>query len=172
MFENSTQASFVSYNYEQYDENLKPYDHHTHRMIMSRFKSVETSSEDSRVFTSESIVSFSDYSASSYESKSVSLDFSSNFLKDVCVESFYEEDSSKRSHVKDSSQFTQDTLQEDERMNQFPPSRERITKKDKKRAEKKAEMTSLVSMFNETLRSYDKTISIKDVLKEAKIDIT
>ena len=172
VFENSTQTFFVFYNYEQYDENLKLYDHHIHKMIMFRFKSVEIFSENFRVFISESIVSFFDYSASSYELKFVSLDFFSNFLKNVCVESFYEKDSFKRSHVKDSSQFTQNTLQEDERMSQFSSSKERITKKDKKKAEKKVEMTSLVNMFNETLKSYDKIISIKDVLRKIKIDIT
>ena len=172
VFENSAQAFFVSYNYKQYDKNLKSYDHHFYKMIISSIKNVETFSENSRIFIFESIVSFFDYSVSNYESKFASLDFSSNFLKDVCVESFYEKNSFKRFHVKDSFRFTQDTLQKNERMSQFSSSEKRITKKDKKRAEKKAEMTLLMSMFNETLKSYDKIISIKNVLKEIKINLT
>ena len=172
VFEDSAQASFVFYNYEQYDENLKSYDHHiSHKMIMSRFES-ETFSENFRIFIPEFTVSFFDYSASNYASKSVFLSFFFEFLESVSsIESFYDEKSSKRSHMNDSSQSTQSTLQ-DERMSQFSSSNERVTKKEKKRANKKAEMTFLVRMFNETLKSYDKTISIKDVLKEVKIDLT
>ena len=140
-------------------------------MIMFRFES-ETFSENFRIFISEFIVSFFDYSASNYASKSVFLNFSFEFLESVSsIESFYDEKSSKRSHMNDSFQSTQSTLQ-DEKMSQFSSSNERITKKEKKRANKKAEMTSLVSMFNETLRSYDKIIPIKDVLREIKIDLT
>ena len=165
-------ASFVFYNYEQYDENLKSYDHHIfHRMIMFRFES-ETFSENSRIFISEFTVSFFDYSASNYASKSAFLNFFFEFLKSVSnIKSFYDERSSKRSHMNDSSQSTQSTLQ-NERMSQFSSSSERIIKKEKKRAKKKAEMTFLMNMFNETLRSYDKIISIKDVLRKVKIDFT
>lgn len=174
VFGDSAQASFVSYNYGQYDGNLKPYGHHLpHRMIRSRSEGVETPSGNSRVFTPESTVSFSDYAAPSYESKSLSLGFSSDFLGSVpSIESFYGEGSSKRPHMDDPSQSTQGTVLQDERMSQFPPPGERITKKGKKRAGKKAEMAPLVGMFNDILGTYDKAIPIRDVLKEAKVDLT
>ena len=174
VFENSAQVFFVFYNYEQYDENLKLYDHHLfHRMIRFRSKDVETFSENSRVFISEFTVSFSDYAASSYESKSFFLSFSSNFLKSVSnIESFYDEKSSKRSHMNDSSQSIQDIVLQNERMSQFSSSSERITKKEKKRAERKTKMTSLIDMFNDILDTYDKIISIRDVLKKAKMNLT
>ena len=174
MFKNSAQVSFVFYNYKQYDENLKFYDHHLfHRMIRFRSKDVETFSENFRVFISEFTVSFSDYAASSYESKSLFLSFSSNFLKSVSnIKSFYDEKSSKRSHMNDSSQSIQDIVLQDERMSQFSFSNERIIKKEKKRTEKKTKMTFLISMFNDILDTYDKIISIKNVLKEIKMNLT
>ena len=174
MFENSAQVSFVFYNYEQYDENLKFYDYHlSHRMIRFRSKNVEIFSENFRVFIFEFTVSFFDYAASSYESKSFFLNFSSNFLKSVSnIESFYDEKSSKRSHMNDSSQSIQSIVLQDERMSQFSSSNERIIKKEKKRAEKKTKMTFLVDMFNDIFDTYDKIISIRDVLKEAKMNLT
>ena len=131
VFENFALISFVFYNYEQYDDNLKSYEHYiSYKMIKIR-----SENSASNVLISEFIVSFFDYFASTYESKSVSLNFSSNFLNDVFnMKSFYEKDfdSFKRSYIDDSSQFIQDTFQEDERMNQFSSSSERIIKKEKK----------------------------------------
>lgn len=117
IFENSTQTSFISYNYEQYDENLKSYNHDTHRIIRFKFENSEIFSRNTRVFIFDFIVSFFDYSVSSYESKFLSLNFSSNFLKSVFnVEFFYDKKSSKRLHLNKSFQFTQDTILQDKRM--------------------------------------------------------
>ena len=171
VFENFAQTSFVSYDYEQYDNNLKFYEHHIfYNMIKIRFEN-----SANNVLISEFIVSFFDYFASIYESKSVSLNFFSNFLNDVFnMKSFYEKDSdfSKRSYIDDSFQFTQDTFQKNERMSQFSSSSERIIKKEKKRAEKKTKMTLLIDIFNDILDTYDKIILIRNILKEAKMNLT
>ena len=136
---------------------------------------IRSENSANNVLISEFIVSFFDYFASTYESKSVSLNFFSDFLNDVFnIKSFYEKDSdsSKRLYIDDSFQFTQDTFQENERMNQFSLSSERIIKKEKKRTEKKTKMTSLVDMFNNIFDIYDKIISIKNVLKKIKMNFT
>ena len=48
----------------------------------------------------------------------------------------------------------------------------RQKRKEVKKIEKRAELAFLVEMFDDAMRAYDKSISIRKLLKKNKIDIS
>jgi hypothetical protein len=87
-------------------------------------------------------------------------------IETVFIDALYEEESesNKRSHYEQiPSDSIELTLVSIKRV---------IKKKSQKRIEKKSESQSLIDMFDDALRAYEKLISVKQILKVNKINMS
>ena len=170
----SAQINYASAEYDEFDENVHSYD--TSMRSSSQTSFTSSFSKDIQIMISSSSSSRDSPSANSIvceidelsmKNKSISSSaFSSADSKSAQI--FYDEEfaSNKRSHM--NSQAQQSNSEE----YQFQSQMNRQKRKEIKKIEKRAKLVSLVEMFDDAMRTYDKSISIRKLLKKNKIDIS
>lgn len=177
VFEKLFEIFFAIANYDSCDDNLKFYEIHiSYNLIISK-SFFEVISFNFNIFINI-FISFT----FSINAKFIFVECSKAFNNvvsyiiitntsqniSVSVKVFYDDDNVKK-HVFDS--FQKISFQQNFMTNFFSPEKKQ-RKKSQKKIEKKIEMISLIDMFNEIKKKYDKFIFIKQIFKNVKIDIT
>lgn len=131
-----------------------------------------SSAEFSQIYTSSFTSSVEE---SFVRSNSISIDSisSSTQAASRTIDVFLEKESefNKRAHTENRSQsFASDIVTAS--LIQFSTTDERFKKKEQKRVEKKSKMMSLIDMLDDITEIFDKSLSIRQFLKQNRVDIS
>ena len=170
MFENrSIQINFVIVEYDDFDDNVRSYDNYQIFEITNntkQFSSIVTTFQFINTLVSTKFNNFICYEI--IELTTNSLIF---FTKSKTMNAKYDEkfDSNKRSHTKKiiSKQFNQSIQFQTTKSSK---SNDKTKRKIQTKQNKKTKMIFLKNIINEIIEMYDKSISIKNILKSNKID--
>lgn len=163
VFENSPQVNFCSAGYEAYDENVLSYEDNSSPSTSGNLSQYHSESFFFKFesFTSEIVNFVTCEIADNIQVKDFILtSFKIASIRSTSVDAFYEEKSSlnKRFHLK----FSAPGLE-----------KEKAKKKEQRQIEiKKTDSILMMSMFNDAIETYDKSISIRQILKDNKVDMS